>query len=283
LADRSIGYAEVGTLLKRVCGALAAASGMLIIGILPAFAQFAPSTTTWYVTVGGWGVFAPEYMGSDSLTFTGRPILSWRKEGGRDWLSMPNDGLGIALIETDTFRAGPVGSVRFARDIDINQRGFDRVGSIETSVEAGAFAEYWPAQWLRTRLEVRYGMIGAGGIVADLTADAVFRPDSQWTFAFGPRLSLASGNYMDDYFGVTAAQAAATGLTTYEAGSGLHSYGVGAFARYRMTPQWTTYASAEYARLAGSATDSPIVNDRHGSPDQFTVGLGLSYTFAVNW
>lgn len=274
-----------GRLGARAVAVACAVTGMMTGLASPAFAQYAPTVapTTWYVTVGAWGMFTPEYVGSESLKFTGRPIVSWRKEGARDWLSLPNDGLGIALIETDTFRAGPVANLRFARDIDIRQRGFDRVGSIDTSIEAGAFAEFWPVQWLRTRLEVRHGVIGAGGVVAEMTADAVLRPDSQWTFAFGPRLSLASGTYMDDYFGVTPAEAAATGLRTYDAGSGLHSYGVGAFARYRMTPQWTTYASAEYARLAGSASDSPIVNDRHGSPDQYTFGLGLSYTFAVKW
>jgi outer membrane protein len=39
-------------------------------------------------------------------------------------------------------------------------------------------------------------------------------------------------------------------------------------------------ASIEYERLAGSAEETPLIDDR-GSPDQFTIGVGASYSFVV--
>ncbi len=39
-------------------------------------------------------------------------------------------------------------------------------------------------------------------------------------------------------------------------------------------------AVREYERLTGSAANSPLVTQR-GSPDQFTFGLGATYSFAM--
>ncbi|WP_273746780.1 MipA/OmpV family protein, partial [Morganella morganii] len=68
-------------------------------------------------------------------------------------------------------------------------------------------AEYWPAHWLRSRVEVRDSFVGANGVVADLSADFVGHPfGDRWTATAGPRLSLADDQFMASYFGVTSAQ-----------------------------------------------------------------------------
>jgi long-subunit fatty acid transport protein len=70
-------------------------------------------------------------------------------------------------------------------------------------------------------------------------------------------------------------------LPAYRAGGGLYSYGAGSMAQYAFDPQWTAHAIFEYERLTGSAADSPLVTQR-GSPDQFTYGLGVTYSFAMH-
>ncbi len=82
------------------------------------------------------------------------------------------------------------------------------------------------------------------------------------------------------YFSIDAAQSAASGLPVYQASGGLYSYGAGTQARYFWTPQWSALAFVEYERLAADAANSPLVTER-GSPNQVTVGLGVTYSFAM--
>jgi outer membrane protein len=51
--------------------------------------------------------------------------------------------------------------------------------------------------------------------------------------------------------------------------------------QYTFNPQWSTYAFMEYERLTGPAADSPLVIQR-GSPNQFTYGLGATYSFTIH-
>jgi outer membrane protein len=234
----------------------------------------------WLVTVGGFAVVEPRFEGSDKLEAGFRPIFSFRKAGSREWMSLPNDGFDFELIETDNFRAGPVANVRWARGSS-GQRGFKDVGTIDLSLEAGAFVEYWPARWFRTRAELRGAVVGGDGFVADFSADAVWRPAAAWRFAAGPRLTIADADFMASYYGIDDQQAAITGLPTYHAGAGIKSVGAGTSAQYKWSEAWTTTAFVEYQRLAGSAGDSPLI-DNGGSADQVKFGLGVTYTFAVS-
>ena len=129
----------------------------------PLVAEDAPGSKPdiWIVAVGGWGVLEPRFEGAkkDSLNF--RPFFNAHKEGVREWLALPNDGFDFELIETDNFRAGPVANWHWQRDVSGGiPRGFKHIGSVDLSIEAGAFAEFWPSEALRTRVELRHSVIG---------------------------------------------------------------------------------------------------------------------------
>lgn len=234
------------------------------------------------ITIGGYGLIEPKFEGARHYEPGFKPILSFQKPGARQWLDMPNDGLDFEFIEIDNFRAGLVGNARFSRDTDSLVRGFKRVRNVDLSIEAGGFAEFWPAEWFRTRAEVRNAIIGADGVVADFSADFVWRPDARWTATAGPRLSLADQAFMDAYYSINAVQAAKSGLAQYAASPGVRSYGAGASVRYKWSDTWTTMGYVEYTRLANVAAESPLIDER-GSPDQVTVGLGAKYSFHVDW
>ena len=240
-----------------------------------------------YITLGSYAVWAPRFEGSTRHDIAPWPIISWRRADEKEWLELPTDGLDISLIETDNFRAGPVGFLRWQRDNStIQPRGFSRVGrghsSIDLSLEGGGFLEYWPTEWLRTRLEVRESLLGASGLLAVASTDLVWKPSRDLTMAAGPRVTLADRRFMTSYYGVSPTQAATSGLSTYAPQAGLRSVGAGAFIRYKLSPNWTTQAFIDYNRLTGEAGDSPVILNR-GSPDQYMVGLGLSYTFKTPW
>lgn len=238
----------------------------------------------WLVTVGSWAVFEPRFEGSSHFSTNARPIFNIRKEGSREWLVLPNDGFDFELIETDNFRAGPVGNWHWQRHIGsgtgLSPRGFKRIGSVDLSLEAGGFAEYWPTNAFRTRAELRHSVIGGKGMIADLTADAVWRATPALLFTAGPRISIADSDFMRAYYAVDAAQSAALNLPAYAAKAGLRSMGAGTMGKYTWTENWATMTFVEYQRLSGDAGDSPVIST-HGTRDQISVGAGVSYTFSV--
>ena len=71
---------------------------------------------------------------------------------------------------------------------------------INYSVEIGAFAEYWAAPNLRTRVELLQGVTGHDGFVANLSADYVYKPDYRWQFTIGPRLEIVDTQFEIDLF-----------------------------------------------------------------------------------
>lgn len=235
------------------------------------------------LTIGGYGVYSPEYEGAKHYEGTFRPSFSWHNPGEREWIDLPNDGLDFALISGSNFRAGVVGNLRFQRHAeDFRPLGFKTVGSTDVSVEAGGFVEFWPTAYLRTRAELRYGFVGAEGFVGDLSADFVVSPIARWTLTAGPRVSFGDSTFMDSYYSVNAGASAVSGLSVFKADGGVRSYGAGASARYQLTENITTIGYIEYQKLTGDAANSPLVSQR-GDENQVTIGLGLKYSFAAPW
>lgn len=233
----------------------------------------------WTITVGAEGRYSPRYEGANSSMFRPVPIFRVRRAGTHDRFRSPRDGASIALFESGGFAAGPTGKIRYKRKAS-DDSTLTGLGDIDWTLEVGAFAEYWPTEWLRTRAELRQGFGGHKGLIGDLSADVVVPVTKQLTLSGGPRMTLASAKAINPYFGITATQSAASGLAVYDAGGGLRSYGAGAQATYAWTPQWASHIFIEYQRLAGDAANSPLVTQR-GSRDQVEVGIGTTYAFDV--
>lgn len=234
-------------------------------------------TSDWVITLGAEARVIPRYEGSDSLKFWPFPVFRVRRAGTPEQFRSPRDGASIAILDAGPIKFGPTVKVRLGRKAS-DDSDLTGLGDVDWAFEAGAFAEYWPAQWLRTRAEVRQGFGGHHGVVSDLMADVVVPVNPQLTFSAGPRLTLASGAATSPYFSVTPGQAVASGLPVYDARGGMHSYGAGAQVAYAWTPRWASTVFVEYERLAGDAANSPLVSLR-GSRNQVQVGTGLTYSF----
>jgi MipA family protein len=235
----------------------------------------------WTITLGLEGKAVPAFEGSSSLDFEPFPVFTARP-AGRSQASRfrsVRDSSGIALIKADGFYFGPVGRFVKARD-EADHEELRGLGDVDWTLEVGVFAEYWPTDWWRTRIEVRRGFNGHEGFIADLSTDLVVPLIERLTLSGGPRMTLADSNATSPYFSIDAVQSAASGLPAYDANGGLRSIGAGMQVRYQWNKQWATRAYAEYDRLMGDAAASPLVVER-GSPDQIRFGFGATYSFDI--
>jgi outer membrane protein len=237
-----------------------------------------PASGTWNVMVGVGGEYAPRFEGSKNNLLSPVPIISIRRVGSTtDQFRGSRDSSSIALLEFGDLRAGPAGKIIRARKAsDYSElRG---LGDVKTAFELGGFVEYFPVDWYRVRAELRQGLGGHQGAVADLYADFIVPVMQRFVISGGPRFSWESTKATSPYFSVDAVQATSSGLSAYSAKGGAHSVGIGAQVSYRVDPKWEVRGYVEYQRLLGDAAASPLVALR-GSPNQTTFGVGASYSF----
>jgi MipA family protein len=90
---------------------------------------------------------------------------------------------------------------------------------------------------------------------------------------------LADGDSMQFLFGVSDAASIRNGrVGPFNADAGVQSVGANATVSYDWSEDWKFTVFGRYDRLVGDAADSPITKE-FGSPDQFTVGAGVAYSF----
>ncbi|MBR9762431.1 MAG: MipA/OmpV family protein [Rhodobacteraceae bacterium] len=82
----------------------------------------------------------------------------------------------------------------------------------------------------------------------------------------------ADEDHMQNYFGVTAAQSAASGLAQYEAESGFKRVDLGLSATYVIRENWILRGEIEVGSLIGDAADSPIVREEMQSSASVLLG-----------
>lgn len=223
------------------------------------------------VTLGAGAQLRPEYEGANSYDVGPMPIFGLTFK--------VNPFTGQASSDTG-FGIRPAFRYIAKRDGSGELAGLD---DVDAAFELGLNLS-WTEQMWRVFVEGRQGFGGHSGQIFDLGADAILRPYAGVTASFGPRVSFATGDYVETYFDVTAAESAASGgrFAAYSGDAGLKSYGVGGRIDYELTPEWLVRLDASYSRLASDLADSPIVRET-GSPNQFTVGLGVAYKFGFNW
>ena len=233
----------------------------------------------WTVELGIEVRTLPHYQGSEVYGVYPVPLFDMRPAGTPPRFHAPRDGIGYALYDTDTIKAGPVLQVELGRRVRHNP-ALEGLGNVGTAAEIGGFVDYWPTHWLRARVEVRQGFGGHHGVVSDETVDVLLPVGPQWVLSGGPRMTIASREANKPYFSIDPNQSAASGLPVYDAGSGIRSIGAGGQARYQWNPRWASHVFVEYTRLVGGVGVSPIVMER-GAPDQAMIGFGTTYSFNV--
>jgi outer membrane protein len=263
-------------------GAALLGAAALSLTAAPAAAQDSGGGGT-VVMVGLGPQVYPKYLGSDEYALYPYIIGGFRREGSPLDFSAPGDGLGISILHRDSvINFGP--AVEFVSEREQEDVGYP-VGDVGFTVEAGGFVEIFPTPNFRLRAEVRQGIGGHEGLVADLSADFVIRDRDTYVFSIGPRARWGDNDFHDAYFGVPIIPSVPVVPgpyvpPPYDPGSGIYSYGAAAGLTYKLGRNWGMQGYLGYDRLVGDAADSPIVRPL-GSRDQFSGGLGLFFEFTI--
>ena len=260
--------------------------------VAPAYAQEANRSDV-ELSVGAATLVTPAFKGSDEYQLIAVPNISLNYKD-RLFASV-QEGLGYNLVNQNGWRAGPLLRYAFERKEDGSSTfrvagdksdALRGLGDVDGTFEAGGFLEYRYQEW-SGKVELRQGINGHEGVIADVNANytkniapALNISDRPVILSLGPRATFVSDDYNQAYYGVNAAQSAASGLSQYDAEGGLLSYGAGAATIIPITEKVSSTIFAGYDRLSGDAGDSPLVQER-GSEDQATAGVSLSYKFGL--
>ena len=233
----------------------------------------------WQVMLGAGAIYAPDYEGSDEFEIQPFPFIAVEY---RDIAYIRGPEIGVNVIrlqatEDFSIKAGPLARYRRDRPEDRNAalRG---LGDVDMAIElGGALALEYRQAWVRVSLAKDVAG-GHEGLVGEGEAGIRFNLSDTLSASASARASWADKDYMGTYFGVTATQAARSGLPVYRAESGLKDVGAGLNLSYMLGENWMVTAIGGYSRLLGDAADAPLVV-RRGSPDQWQGGLFLAYRF----
>lgn len=147
---------------------------------------------------------------------------------------------------------------------------------VDVAVELGPGIAFRSGPF-RAFVEARYGVSGHNAFVGEAGVEVIIDSFDRLTLSVGPRLSAASDDYMETYFGVGPGAAV---LPEFDPSGGLKDVGVAAEAVYELTDALRLHGRGEFWTFVGDAADSPIT--REGDNTQFTLGVGLSYRFGLD-
>lgn len=224
-----------------------------------------------------------EYEGADSYQVI--PFIAGRVQKEHRYAELMGIGARANVLNHEHIQFGPALRFRFGRDNDVDNITIARLADVDDAFEAGMFIRY--DQTIRfmpgdsAGLEARFlhDVSGAhDGYEISLGTNYNAPVSRKLRLGFDIGTSYASENYMQTYYSITPQNIGTSGLPLFNAQSGFKDVSLGFNAQYALNTRWGVFSRAQYTRLVGDASDSPIINGL-GSNNQFLFGAGLSYRF----
>jgi outer membrane scaffolding protein for murein synthesis (MipA/OmpV family) len=249
--------------MKRI--ALAAFSSVFIT---PALASESAEgdEQKWKIVVGGGVASVPRYEGGSTNRYRAVPVLDMEKG---NFFAGVSRGVGYNFSNDRSLQYGIRLTLAHARYQNADPR-LNGMGDIRYTGEAGAFVSVDREHW--------YGLgnfaTSSNGVRAELGGGFHTRLSELDTIRIGAMLDWGNGKYNQTFFGVTAAQAAASGnlLTAYNASSGVKDYGVTASWMHSFDRNWFSNVTLTAKQLSGAAKSSPLTTKTTMSSGAMTVG-----------
>ncbi|RVT82810.1 MipA/OmpV family protein [Rhodobacteraceae bacterium CCMM004] len=227
-------------------------------------------------TLGAGAKLAPDYFGSSDYSIGPSGSFSFgylRLPGGRSF--------GNLDTSPDASSFGLRGSFRFVGERSAGDHPeLTGLNKIDNTLELGLGVAYTSRNF-DAFADMRYGFFGHEALVGEVGADFKLQPTDRLTLSLGPRVQIGSNKFNDTYFGVTAAESAASGLAAYNPSGGAVSAGIALGARYQFNDDWGIEGQVTWDRFTGDAADSPIV--QQGDRDQYTISVGVTRRIVLDF
>lgn len=206
-----------------------------------------------HIVIGAGAAYSPAYQGADNYRV--RPLPAIDIVWGPFFANLRN-GIGVNVMDTSMFTVG--GSVTFTQGYR-RRDAPDGIGRLSTGAGGRMFGSLRAAGFVATIGATKGFAGGTKGVVADASLS--------YPIAASPRLMLiptigttwADTKHNDRYFGVNAAQSAASGLAQFRPGGGFKDATATLSAQYRLTDHISLGATGGVTSLLGKVKDSPIV------------------------
>jgi outer membrane scaffolding protein for murein synthesis (MipA/OmpV family) len=187
------------------------------------------------------------------------------------------EGLGFNLLRGDHYQIGLGVTYDLGRKEKDDLRNLQGIGDISAAPIGKLFASWVLSRKfpLIMRVSARQYMGGAQGAVGDASVYLPL-PGSSKSFVMfaGPSITMATHHYLQTLYGVSAAQAAASGHPVYEIPhAGTSAAGVGFSATKFVTERLLLNVDAAISQVRGSPAHSPLVEER----TQRVVAVSVDY------
>jgi len=235
-------------------------------------------TDNWRYTLGLGAAAVPDYEGSEDYEAAPLPIA--RATKGYQYGQLFGGKITSNLIPHPNFRAGLVLDYIPKRD-DVDNNQVDNLKSVDASLMVGGLVGYdvhlqpgtlgFEVEWTHDVIDGNDGWL--------LQPEIRYRRklNEDWGLHVATTLTYASGNYMDSYFSIDAADSARSGLPTYNASAGIKDVGANMALTYSFTENWAVGGLVAYKRLLNDAEDSPVT--KVGDKNQYVAGLFFTYSW----
>ena len=244
--------------------------------LLAVLCLMAPASQAADVSVGGGVGFAPDYEGSEDYEAVPVPFADV-KFGNGMFVKLLGLNLRANLIPSAMWRLGPVYNYRGERD-NVNNSAVDDMKKVSDANELGIFGGFDINNWF-VSLEFLADTGNAHeGWYSTLKGGYNWIINNSWALSIGVSTTYADDDYMKTYFGVSAQDSARSGLSQYDADSGIKDIGLDLGVNWMINQNWSTKGIASYTQLVGDADDdSPVVDQ--GNEGQFFGAVLVVYTF----
>jgi outer membrane scaffolding protein for murein synthesis (MipA/OmpV family) len=237
---------------------------------------FEPDLPEWRVVLGAAAEARPLYDGAAVSRVIGGPLINIRYSDIA-FVSV-GEGVGVNLLRGENYRAGIQVGYDLGRRVSDDSVHLHGLGDIGRAPTVEAFASYAISKEfpLVMRGDVRQYVGGADGMVADVGVYMPLPGSSKKLIMFaGPSITYADHRYLQKEFGVTPAQALASGYPVFDPHAGTNAVGFGFSATRFITDHWLINLDGAVNHLLGSARESPIT--------QRAVQRALTLSFGYSW
>ena len=214
-----------------------------------------------------------DYSGGDGPRASVMPSIEYQWANG--WFAGTNRGVGYNFSKNPTLQYG------LGLGLDLGRKesatgALAGMGSIDSQLELGAFANYALTRDLRLTSVLRYGSgESRQGATANLGVNYSLDLAPQWRLGLGASATWANAQYMQSYYGVTATQAQQSGHAEYSPTSGISEVSTSLNLSYQVTPKIVLTGGLRASNLVGDAKNSPVTTN----PQSVSGNLSIGYAF----